>query len=115
VSVGSWSATKGAPPDLNFTCTPPAPLPWAACEALPKGWKPPPAKNTSHAKLWPLPERYTNGSISLRVVPPPTNPPSFFKLAKGASPLLSAAFERYGASPPSSVQLCLWCRCLWRR
>ena len=92
VSDGTWHATKGAPPDLNFTCVPPAPLPWAGCEALPKSWKPPNATNTTRPLIWPLPKVYSNGSSTLRVVPSP----AFFKLS-GDSKLLAAAFERYAA------------------
>ena len=96
VSDGSWHATKGAPPDLNFTCVPPPPLPWASCESLPKTWTPPPPRNTTRPRLWPLPKSYTNGSTSLRVQPANSGS-GFFTLAGGASPLLTAAFERYTA------------------
>ena len=91
VSDGTWHATKGAPPDTNFTCVPPAPLPWASCEALPKSWKPPNATNTTRPLIWPLPKFYTTGSTVLRVVPSV----GFFDLTSGSSALLTAAFQRY--------------------
>ena len=55
---------------MNFTCVPPPPLPWAACETTPPGWKPAAARPTTHALLWPLPKHYTNGSAAVRVAAP---------------------------------------------
>ena len=90
----SFPLASGAPPDTNFTCVPPPPLPWAACETTPPGWKPPAARPTTHALLWPLPKHYTNGSAAVRVA---AGAGGFFSLAGKPSPLLAAAFGRYTA------------------
>eukprot|EP01047_Picozoa_sp_COSAG01_P042517 COSAG01_NODE_3717_length_5767_cov_157.763585_5_plen_403_part_00 len=103
VSDGTWHATKGAAADTNFTCVPPAPLPWAQCESLPKSWVPPNATNTTRPLIWPLPTLYRRGGASLHVTPGA----GFFQLRGGSSTsssgfssssrLLTSAFERYTA------------------
>ncbi len=96
-SDGTWHATKNAPADLNFTCVPPPPLPWAACESLPKSWTPPPPKNTTRPLVWPLPKSYASGHTTLRVVNPDSSAAGFFALTNATSKLLNTAFERYSA------------------
>jgi hypothetical protein len=77
---GHFTVTKGgAPVHKKCTAGPPPPPP------------PPPPHPTTHAFIWPLPSKYSNGTKIVGVTPSA----SFFKIKPSTSPLLTAAFERY--------------------
>lgn len=68
---------------------PPSPRP-----KPPKGPQPAPPPGPWAPRIWPLPQRFSNGSTTLTVVKPAASG-SFFKMSGAVPKTLSAAFERY--------------------
>lgn len=80
---GTFSAKKGGAPVFKKCIPKPRPPPPPP---------PPPPTPTTHAFIWPLPTKYTNGSTSLAV--DASAGVGFFS-GPASSKLLAAAFERY--------------------
>jgi hexosaminidase len=66
----------------------------AASEKPPAGPQPAPPPGPWAPRIWPLPQRFSNGSTTLTVVKPAASG-SFFKMFGAVPKTLSAAFERY--------------------
>ena len=94
-----WVSNTGklAPAGASFTAKKNGPPNMKKCKAKPKPPPPPPPPPphpTTHALIWPLPTKYTNGSVTLGV--DGSKGAAFFAGA-ASSKLLTAAFARYAA------------------